>query len=77
MANIRTEFEKLDGVTPNKMRKANIRLGYKKINVHMIFDIDMDGKFTKKLGLVADGHTKAPPPSITYSSVVSMESVII
>ena len=41
----------------------------------MIFDIMIDRKFTRNVILVADGHTSAPPSSITYSSVVSRESV--
>ena len=45
--------------------------------MHMIFDIKMDGKFTRKERLVANSHTKAPLSSITYSSVVSRESVRI
>ena len=43
--------------------------------MYMIFDIKLDGKFTRKARLVAGGHTTAPPSSITYSSVVSRESV--
>ena len=43
----------------------------------MIFDIKMDGKFTRDARLVADGHTIAPSSSITYSSVVSREIVRI
>ena len=43
--------------------------------MHMIFDIKMDEKFTRKAILVVGGHTTAPPSSITYSSVVSRESV--
>ena len=43
--------------------------------MYMIFDIKLDGKFTRKARLVAGGHTIAPPSSITYSSVVSRESV--
>ena len=43
----------------------------------MIFDIKMNGNFTRKARLVADGHTIAMPSSITYSSVVSRESVRI
>ena len=41
----------------------------------MIFDIKMDGKFTRKARLVADGYKIAPPSSIIYSNVVSKESV--
>ena len=43
----------------------------------MIFDIKMDGKFTRKARLVADVHKTAPLSSITYSSVVSRETVRI
>jgi Reverse transcriptase (RNA-dependent DNA polymerase). len=43
----------------------------------MIFDIKMDGKFTRKARLVAGGHTTDPPASATYSSVVSRDSVRI
>jgi len=41
----------------------------------MIFDIKMDGKFTRKARLVAGGHTTETPASSTYSSIVSRESV--
>ena len=41
----------------------------------MIFDIKLD--FTKKARLVAGGHRTDPPTSMTYSSVVSRESVRI
>jgi len=41
----------------------------------MVFDIKMDGKFTRKARLVAGGHTTETPASSTYSSVVSRESV--
>ena len=57
------------------MSKGKIRPGYEHANVHMIFDIEMDGKFTRKSILVTDSHTKAPPSSITYSIVLSRESV--
>ena len=43
----------------------------------MIFYIKMDGKFTRKARLVADGHTTDTPAAITYSSVVSRDSVRI
>ena len=59
------------------MSRINIKPGYEHVNVHMIFDIKMDGKFTRKARLVADGHTTAPPSSITYSIVVSREIVRI
>ena len=75
MTNVLIVFEKLDIVPPDEMRKWRIKPGYEHVNVHMIFDIKMYGKFTRKARWVADGHTTAPPSSITYSSVVSRESV--
>ena len=59
------------------MRKVDINPGYEHVNLHMIFDIKMCGKFTRKARLVADGHTTARPSSITYLIVVSRESVRI
>ena len=77
MTNVRISFEKLDGVTPDEMRKGKINSGYEHFNLHMIFDIKMDGNFTRKVILVAYDHTTALPSSITYSIVVSRESVRI
>jgi len=59
------------------MRKGKIRPGYSYCSTHMIFDIKMDGAITRKARLVADGHKTRPPTSITYSSVVSRDSVRI
>ena len=44
---------------------------------HMIFYIKMGGKFTMKAILLSDFHTTAPTSSITYSSVLSRNSVRI
>ena len=77
MANVCIEFEKLDGVTPDDTRKIKISPTYEHVNVHMVFDIKMDGKFNRKERLVADGYTTALPSYITYSSVVSRERVRI
>jgi hypothetical protein len=41
----------------------------------MIFDIKMD--FTRKARFVDGGHTSEAPASLTYSSVVTRESVRI
>ena len=59
-------FENIDGVTLNEMRKGKIKPGYKEVNVHVIFYIKMNGKFTRKTRFVANGHTTAPPSPITY-----------
>ena len=61
MEKVHIEFVKLDGVTPNDRRKGKIRPEYEHIKVHMIFDIKMDGKLTRKATLTADGHRTAPP----------------
>ena len=61
MTNFRISFEKLDGVTHDEMRKGKINPVYEHINVHMIFDIKMDGKFTRKERLVADSRKTALP----------------
>jgi hypothetical protein len=53
----------------------SIPIGYKWIRCHMIFDVKMD--FTQKARFVAGGHMTNPPTSITYSSVVSRDSVRI
>ena len=71
MANVRIEFGKLDGVSPDRMRKGEIRLGYTHADAHMIFDIKMDGNLKIKSMLVSDGYTTAPPSSITHPGVMS------
>jgi len=48
-------------------------VGHKKISVHIVMDIKQD--FTRKCRLVADGHKTDLPSSITYTSIVSRESV--
>jgi len=47
--------------------------GYKRIPGHIIWDVKMD--FTRKARYVAGGHRTDPPKAMTYSSVVSRESV--
>ena len=77
MKNVRIAFKKLDCVTTDEMRKGKIKPGYEHVNVQMIFDIKMYGKFTRKARLVADGHITSLTLSITYSSVVSRGGVSI
>ena len=52
-------------------------VGYKHVGTHMIFDIKLGENFRRKARLVADGHRTDVPSSITYSSVVSRDSVRI
>jgi hypothetical protein len=50
--------------------------GYAPMNCHVIFDIKLDG-FKRKARLVAGGHQLETPSVVTYSSVVSSETVRI
>jgi len=52
-----------------------VPIGYNGIKFHMILEIKMD--FTRKARYVARGHLTDPPSSITYSSVISRDSVRI
>lgn len=72
-------FERYDKATPDDLRKGRAKLpGYTEIGCHMVFDIKMDGKFTRKARFVANGNQTADiSPALTYSSVVSRESVRI
>jgi len=68
MTNNHSAFKFLD-------EEERVPVGYKWIKCHMIFDVKMD--FTRKARFVAGGHMTDPPSSITYSSVVSRDSVRI
>jgi hypothetical protein len=68
MKNVRPAFKVLDD-------GAKKPIGYKEIKCHMIFDVKMD--FSCEAWFVAGGHMMDPPSFITYSSVVSHESVRI
>jgi len=68
MKNNRIAFQFLDD-------GKKIPVGYKWIRCHMVFDIKMD--FTRKARFVAGGHMTDPPSTLTYSSVVSRDSVRI
>ena len=71
MKNVRIAFEPFEG------NIKDLPPGYQKINCHMIFDIKMGENFRRKARMVAGGHTTDTPSSITYSSVVSRDSVRI
>ena len=58
-------------VSPNKF------IGHQEIGLHMIFDIKLGENFRRKDRMVACGHTRNTPSSVTYSSVVSRYSLKI
>ena len=70
MKNVRIAFEEFDG-------DVSKLVGYKKLGVHVIFDIKMGENFRRKARLVADGHKTSTPATITYSSVVSRDIIRI
>ena len=51
-------------------------VGYQYVKCHMIFDVKMED-FRRKARLVAGGHMTEAPPTMTYASVVSRETVRI
>jgi hypothetical protein len=51
-------------------------IDYQKIPCHMIFDVKMED-FRRKARLIAGGHKTEAPATITYTSVVSRETVRI
>jgi hypothetical protein len=67
MKNVRAAFK----ILPNGTRAPN---GYQRINCNMVFDVKMED-FRRKARLVAGGHMTKAPPTITYASVVSQETV--
>ena len=67
-------FEYDESLTPEQLRQdKTVYVGFQEIACHMIFDVKMD--LTRKARFVAGGHMTEPPASITYSSVVSRDSV--
>ena len=69
MKNVRPAFEVFEG------EKSDIPIGYQEVKCHMIYDIKLGENFRRKARLVAGGHKTVAPASITYSSVVSRDSV--
>lgn len=72
MKNVRPAFEAWEKT------KDEIPIGFQEIKCHLIFDVKMGENFRRKARFVAGGHTTDVPDSIiTYSSVVSRDSVRI
>ena len=69
--NIRPAFEKWE------QKEGELPPAYQKIKCHFLFDIKMGENFWRKARLVANGNETITPASLTYSSVVSRDSVRI
>ena len=75
MAKVKIAWATHDRYTPQQIRKGKVAefIGFQEIGCHIVFDIKMD--FMRKARFVAGGHTTIAPSSLTYSSVVSHDSV--
>jgi len=71
MENVRIAFEEFEGSV------SDLPSGYTVIDCHMIFDVKLGENYRRKARMVAGGHQTSAPASITYSSVVSRDSVRI
>jgi len=70
MKNVGVAFEPFDG------NEDDLK-DYQFVKCHMIFDVEMGENFRRKTRMVAGGHMTESPSSLTYSSVVSRDSVRI
>ena len=71
MRNVRPAFEVFEGT------EDDIPKDYQFMRCHMIFDVKFGENFRCKARLVAGGHMTDTPNTLTYSSVVSRDSVRI
>ena len=71
MKNVRPAFEVFEG------SEDDIPRDYQFMQCHMIFDVKFGENFRRKARLVAGGHMTDTPNTLTYSSVVSRDSVHI
>ena len=77
MLRVKVAWKTHDTNSPQEVRAGKVPefTGFQEIGCHIVFDIKMD--FTQKAHFVAGGHTTKAPTSMTYSSVVSRNSVQI
>jgi len=70
MKNFMSAFDEIE--SPLGLEKS-----FKEITGHLVFDIKLGEGFRRKALWVADGHKTPSPASVTYSTVVSRDSVRI
>ena len=76
MGKANVAYVPVENMTVEQARRSEGELiGFQEIKCHIVFDVKMD--FTRKARFVVGGHTTETPASLTYSSVVSRESVRI
>ena len=71
MNNVRPTLDLFEG------RKEDIPIRNQMIKCHMIFYVKAGGEFWRNSRLIVGGHMTTAPTSVTYSSVVSRDSVRI
>lgn len=72
-AKVKVSYQSMPDITPEEVRDGKQLIGYQEIKCQMVFDVKMD--FTRKARWVARGDMTEAPSSVTYSSVVSRDSV--
>jgi hypothetical protein len=75
MSKVCVAYKARDNITPDDVRKGRVNdlRGFQEIKCHIVFNVKMD--FARKARFVAGGHMTQPASSLTYSSVVSRDSV--
>ena len=71
MKTVRPAFEVFEG------SESDLSPGYKKVRSHVIWDVKLGENFRRKSRVLAGCHTTTVPPNLTYSSVVSRDSIRI
>jgi hypothetical protein len=77
MCKVKVAWNARDDITPNDVQSGKVKdmIGFQEIGCHIVFDINMD--FTRKARFCAGGHTTDTLMAMTFSSVVSRDSVQI
>ena len=75
MSRVKIAWKARDDVSLTEVRQGKVQdmVGYQEIGCHVVFDVKMT--FDRKCRFVAGGHTTEAPASMTYSSVVSRDSM--
>ena len=74
---IKEEMIKIKGAMRIHNGDPEMLKGYQEITGHIIFDVKLGEGFRRKARFVGDGHKTETPNAVTYSSVVSRDSVRI
>ena len=73
LKNVKVAWESREDLDLAEVHAGRQLIGYTEISCHMVSDIKLD--LTRKARLVAGGHMTDAPTSLTYSSVVSRDSI--